>query len=94
MNKITRYFRLLIKNKNWTILKNELTKVDPASIAELITGISSAKERIIIFRLLSREQAKLTFQRMTYDEQKGIIDSRICCGKTVVHGRTGHRSHS
>lgn len=63
MNKTTRRFRLLIENKSWTSLKNELTKIDPARIAGLLSGLSSDKEWIIIFRLLSREQAKLVFQR-------------------------------
>lgn len=74
MNKTTHNFRLLIRDKNWITLKQNLSKVDPSCIARLIAGISSDKERIIIFRLLSREQAKQTFQRMTYSEQKAIID--------------------
>lgn len=74
MNEITIRFRLLIENKSWKILKQELVKLDPARIADIITDISSDNERIILFRLLTGEQAKQTFQRLSHDEQEDIIN--------------------
>lgn len=74
MNKITARFRLLIEKKSWKELKLELAKLDPIRIADIIEEMSSDNKRIILFRFLTREQAKQTFQHLSYDEQEGIIN--------------------
>lgn len=66
------YFRELIENKNWKIVKQELTQYPPVEIAELIEKLSK-EDAIILFRLLSRELAKETFSHLSHDEQEDII---------------------
>lgn len=67
------YFRELIENKNWKIVKQELTQYPPVEIAELIEKLSK-EDAIILFRLLSRELAKETFSHLSHDEQEDIIE--------------------
>lgn len=72
MNEIKANFRLLITEKNWKGIKNELTRYEPFEIAEIIGELEKA-DRIILFRLLSRTIAKETFQHLSHQEQEEII---------------------
>lgn len=63
----------LIKDKAWTLLKGELTKLDTPSIVNLIER-SNEPESSIIFRFLPRETAKNVFQELDPYKQKEIID--------------------
>jgi len=67
-------FLQLIEDKSWKKVKQELTNVEPFEIAEIIGSLSKS-DQIILFRLLSRKQAKETFQHLSYEDQEDIIES-------------------
>jgi len=73
MNEIREIFGQLIEEKSWKILKAELKSLDPFQIAELIEGLEKG-DRLVVFRLLSRQSAKETFQYLSHEEQEEIID--------------------
>lgn len=73
MNEIKNQFRLLIDNKSWKALKFELNHLSAYRIAEVIGELPEV-DQILVFRLLSREQAKETFSFLSHDEQEDIID--------------------
>lgn len=64
----------LIEEKQLGILKEVLTDWTPADIAELLIDISE-KERVIIFRLLSKELAADTFEYLDFDTQMELLKS-------------------
>lgn len=66
-------FEELIEQKEWNILRRELEEMEPFDIAEIIEDLSE-KDDIILFRLLSREQSKNTFQHLSHDKQEQIIE--------------------
>ena len=74
MNEIKTHFLQLIEDKSWKTVKQELANFEPFQIAEII-GRLPKSDQIILFRLLSREQAKETFQHLSYEEQEDIIES-------------------
>ncbi|MDD3644727.1 MAG: magnesium transporter [Bacteroidales bacterium] len=63
----------LYKNKEWKRLKQALSEYDTIQIADLIEEITD-EEDLILFRLLSRQQAKLVFQELSHDKQQDIIE--------------------
>ena len=63
----------MIADKNWKILKSELSDLEPFQIAEAI-GELPKSDRTIPFRLLSRESAKETFKHLSHDQREEIID--------------------
>ena len=73
MNEIKIHFQELIEEKNWKTVKQELTNLEPFQIAEVIECLSKS-DQIILFRLLSREMAKETFQHLSHDKQEDIIE--------------------
>lgn len=73
MNEIKIRFQQLIEDKSWKTVKQELGNLEPFQIAEIIGNLSKS-DQIILFRLLSRETAKETFQHLSHDEQEGIIE--------------------
>ncbi len=64
----------LIEEKQLGILKEVLADWTPADIAELLIDISE-KERVIIFRLLSKELAADTFEYLDFDTQMELLKS-------------------
>ena len=66
-------FQTFFDNKNWRGLKQALNEYDSIQIAEILEDLDE-NEEIIIFRLLSREQAKEVFQLLSQDKQEDIID--------------------
>lgn len=64
----------LLVQKQLGILKDILTDWTPTDIAELLIDISE-KERVIIFRLLSKELAADTFEYMDFDTQMDLLKS-------------------
>jgi len=74
MNEIKTYFHDLIESRSWKALKQELHNLDPVEIAEIIEELSKT-DKIIVFRLLSREISKETFQHLEHDIQEDIIES-------------------
>ncbi|HSW68429.1 MAG TPA: magnesium transporter [Bacteroidales bacterium] len=63
----------LIENKEWKSLKLELNDLEALHIATIIEALPKPDD-IILFRLLSREQAKETFQHLSHDKQEDIIE--------------------
>ena len=73
-NEIQTHFLQLIEDKSWKNVKQELTNIEHFQIAEIIGSLPKS-DQIILFRLLSREQAKETFQHLTHEDQEDIIES-------------------
>ena len=67
-------FQELIDNREWKILRQEIEKLDPAEIAELIEEFDREDDDIILFRLLPRETARETFFRLEYDKQQELVE--------------------
>jgi magnesium transporter len=83
MNEIGMYFRELIENKNWKVLKGELNKHEPLQLAGIIEEMSKSDE-IFVFRLLLRDRAKETFQHLSHDKQEEIIEGLATYGNMVA----------
>ena len=73
MNEIKKLFLQLLEDRDWKTLKQKLNFLDPLQIAEIIE-VSSKADGIILFRLLTRETAKLTFQFLSHDLKEDIIE--------------------
>lgn len=73
MYEIQLRFQQLIETKSWKTVKNELSSLEPFQIAEIISCLPKS-DQIVLFRLLSREQAKETFQHLSHDEQEDIME--------------------
>ncbi len=73
MNPTNTHLQTLIEEKKWKALRLEIIDRDPIEIAGMIEE-ASEDDAIIIFRLLTREQAKETFQYLSYDKQEYIIE--------------------
>jgi magnesium transporter len=73
MTDMKAHFHDLIESKRWKVLKNELGRLEPLQIAEIIEDLSNTDE-IILFRLLPRNTAKETFQHLSHDKQENIIE--------------------
>ena len=73
-NETKEKFLLQIKYHCWKTVKQELVNFEPFEIAEII-GTLPKNEQTILFRLLSRKQAKEVFQHLTYEDQEDIIES-------------------
>ena len=75
MNKeIKNHFLQLIEEKSWKVAKQELANFEYFEIAEII-GALQKSDQIILFRLLSRTQAKEVFQHLSPEDQEDIIGS-------------------
>lgn len=72
MNEINILFRQLIDERSWKALKLELNNLSPIQTAEVIEQLP-ATDQIVVFRLLSRSQAKDTFAYLSHEEQEGIL---------------------
>ena len=66
-------FPELIKNKKWRTLKRSLQHLDAIEAADLVENFSKTHQ-IILFRLLSRQQAKEVFKMLDNSEQEAIIE--------------------
>ena len=64
----------LIKNKEWESLKDSLNEYDSIQLAQVIEE-TSEKDKIILFRLLNRKQAKEVFQLLSHAKQEQIIEA-------------------
>ena len=74
MDEIKIHLQQLIEGKSWKIIKQELISLEPFQIAEIIENLDKS-QKIILFRLLSRELAKETFQHLSHGEQETIIEN-------------------
>ncbi len=66
-------FHQLIQDKQWKQIRQEITNLDSIHIAEIIEELSDDDD-LILFRLLPRELAKVTFQHLSHGKQEGIIE--------------------
>ncbi|HOE39072.1 MAG TPA: magnesium transporter [Bacteroidales bacterium] len=66
-------FQTFFDEKNWRGLKRALNEYDSIQIAEILEDLEENQE-IVVFRLLSREQAKEVFQLLSQEKQEDIID--------------------
>jgi magnesium transporter len=73
MNSTNTHLQSLIEEKKWKALRLEIIDRDPIEVANIIDE-ASLSDAIIVFRLLTREQAKETFQYLSYDKQEYIIE--------------------
>jgi len=73
MNEIRNHFRQLIEDKSWKSLKIQLGGLGPLQVAELVAELEKP-EQMVIFRLLSRQAAKETFENLEHDAQEDIIE--------------------
>lgn len=62
----------VIRQKDWKTLKGILVELESQDIAEMLEDIPYP-EKVIIFRLLSKEQANETFSYMESDEQEEML---------------------
>ncbi|HPF83061.1 MAG TPA: magnesium transporter [Bacilli bacterium] len=65
----------LIEKENYKELKEEITILNEADIAEVIQDIEEEKKRIKVFRLLPKDLAADTFANLDIDLQQSLISS-------------------
>lgn len=73
MKELTTHFTELIERKDWKKIRQEVSLIDPVSIAEIIEELTEGED-ILIFRLLTKAQAKDTFQLLRHDKQEQVIE--------------------
>ena len=78
------HFRELIENKDWKTLKQELCLLDALQVAEILEDVSKT-DQLVLFRLLTRQLAKNTFQILSHDEQEDII-SGLASNTNIITG--------
>lgn len=66
-------FLELIEKKEWKTLRTKLSELEDVYIADIIEELSEGED-IVVFRLLSNQQAKNTFQLLSYEKQEQIIE--------------------
>lgn len=63
----------LIANEDWKNLKTEIEPMEAFQVYEVFEDIS-LRDKIIIFRLLNKEQTKDVFKLLSHEEQQEIIE--------------------
>lgn len=66
-------FGELLENKEWKTLRKRLSEYEDLDIAGLIEELPAGDD-IVVFRLLSKKQAKNSFQLLSHDKQEQIIE--------------------
>jgi len=66
-------FTSLIKIEDWKSLKQEVERLEPYQVVEMLEEVTD-RDKIIIFRLLNKEQTKEVFKLLSHDEQQEIIE--------------------
>jgi magnesium transporter len=66
-------FQDLIERREWKILRQELSGMEEIHIAEIIEELTEGED-IVVFRLLSNQQSKNTFQFLSHEKQEQIIE--------------------
>ena len=64
----------LIEKKLWLVLREELAVLEPFEVSETIEELDD-EEGVIVFRLLSRELAKETFQHLPIERQEKAVEA-------------------
>jgi magnesium transporter len=73
MDEVKADLHKFIDNSDWKGLKKALRESEALDIAELIEDLPRTNDTLV-FRLLSREQAKETFQYLSHEKQEKIIE--------------------
>ncbi len=73
IDKIAR-IRELIDKKLWLVLREELAVLEPFEVGEIIEELDD-ENGVIVFRLLSRELAKETFQHLPIERQEAAVEA-------------------
>lgn len=63
----------LYRNRNISELKKYLNEINPADIAQLLETVYDERERVFLFRLLTKENAADTFVEFDGDTQENLI---------------------
>lgn len=63
----------LIRKKEWKALRIAMHELDHLQLAEVINR-GSEFESVVLFRFLSREQAKEVFQELSHEKQEAILE--------------------
>lgn len=63
----------LHRNRNISELKKYLNEINPADIAQLLENVFDERERVFLFRLLTKENAADTFVEFDGDTQENLI---------------------
>ena len=65
--------KILIESKRFTELKNRLNEMNSADISEILDELDNVESVIIVFRLLDKEKAGITFSHMESDMREKLI---------------------
>ena len=65
--------KYLIENKRFTELKNKLRDMNSADISEILDELEDVESVIIVFRLLDKEKAGITFSHMESDMREKLV---------------------
>lgn len=72
MEELTAQISSLYQNRNYSEIKKILSEINPADIAVLFDDFEK-EQRILLFRLLPKEEAAETFVELEYDTQEELI---------------------
>ena len=65
--------KILIESKRFTELKNRLNEMNSADISEILDELDNVESVIIVFRLLDKEKAGITFSHMESDMREKLV---------------------
>ena len=74
IDEIVEQISSLYSNKNYSKIKEILSQLNPADIASVFDEFSNER-RILLFRLLPKEEAAETFVELDYDTQEAFISA-------------------
>ncbi|WOD44590.1 magnesium transporter [Hwangdonia lutea] len=74
MIEIETNFLELIKNNDWKVAKHTLNELDANAVVRVLQDVPK-REKIILFRLLQREQTKKVFKLLSLSDQKEIVEA-------------------
>ena len=63
----------LYSQRNISELKKYINEINPADIAQLLENVFDERERVFLFRLLTKENAADTFVEFDGDTQENLI---------------------
>ncbi|MCC8145186.1 MAG: magnesium transporter [Bacteroidales bacterium] len=73
LSNVVKEIHQFIEDKDWKGLKLQVNEFQPLEVVSIVAKLS-ADERIILFRLFTREQAKHVFENLSLPQQQEIIE--------------------
>src|SRR5262245_52322171 len=64
--------QLLVREKHWDVLRDFLSRLDPADVADVLVAVPD-QDDAAIFRLLPRDLAGKVFAYLPHDHQEGLL---------------------